>query len=187
MAKKSGGCFGCLGSLAVGLLVMGGLTVFLSDDSPTETTNRNEATIEVAEVEEVTEETEVVASYDNPLEQSAHDVFGDDLRAFNVNEENGLKDVYIETNIPMNLTPSMMRDSFEFDVIDYAEKVQDEDFNEILFMSYAETVDEYGNDSEAVSGTITLSKETISQINFEQFLKENLPNVADNYNMIIGE
>ena len=126
-------------------------------------------------------------TYDDPLEQSAHDVFGEDLRSFNVIEDSGMKDIYVEANIPMNLTANMMKGSFEMDVLDYAEKVKDEEFSNIIYMAYAEATDSYGNDTEAAAGTITLSKETIGKINFKQFSRDNLPKIADNYNMNIGD
>lgn len=126
-------------------------------------------------------------TYDDPLEQSAHDVFGEDLRSFNVIEDSGMKDIYVEATIPMNLTANMMKGSFEMDVLDYAEKVKDEEFSNIIYMAYAEATDSYGNDTEAAAGTITLSKETIGKINFKQFSRDNLPKIADNYNMNIGD
>ena len=125
-------------------------------------------------------------TYDDPLEQSAHDVFGEDLRSFNVIEDSGMKDIYVEATIPMNLTANMMKGSFEMDVLDYAEKVKDEEFSNIIYMAYAEATDSYGNDTEAAAGTIILSKETIGKINFKQFSRDNLPKIADNYNMNIG-
>lgn len=145
-----------------------------------------ESESESSEVVSESESSEEVA-YDDPLEQSAHDVFGEDLRSFNVIEESGMKDIYIEANIPMNLTANMMKGSFEMDVLDYAEEVKDEEFSNIIYMAYAEATDSYGNDTEAVAGTITLSKETIGKINFEQFSRDNLPTIADNYNMNIGD
>lgn len=149
-----------------------------SESSEVESESESEPESESESSEEVT--------YDDPLEQSAHDVFGEDLRSFNVIEDSGMKDIYVEANIPMNLTANMMKGSFEIDVLDYAEKVKDEEFSNIIYMAYAEATDSYGNDTEAVAGTITLSKETIGKINFEQFSRDNLPTIADNYNMNIG-
>lgn len=126
-------------------------------------------------------------TYDDPLEQSAHDVFGEDLRSFNVIEDSGMKDIYVEANISMNLTANMMKGSFEMDVLDYAEKVKAEGFSNIIYMAYAEATDSNGNGTEVAAGTITLSKETIGKINFEQFSRDNLPKIADNYNMNIGD
>lgn len=168
-----------------------------SSEPAEENSEQNESEEDTSEVEssepesESTEasesEKESTATYDNPLEQSAHDVFGEDLRSFNVIEESGMKDIYVEANIPMNLTANMMKGSFEMDVLDYAEKVKNEEFSNIIYMAYAEATDSYGNDTEAVAGTITLSKETIDKINFEQFSRDNLPTIADNYNMNIGD
>ena len=150
-----------------------------SESESSEVESESESEPESESSEEVT--------YDDPLEQSAHDVFGEDLRSFNVIEDSGMKDIYVEANIPMNLTANMMKGSFEIDVLDYAEKVKDEEFSNIIYMAYAEATDSYGNDTEAVAGTITLSKETIDKINFEQFSRDNLPTIADNYNMNIGD
>ena len=147
-----------------------------------------ESESESSEVESESEsESSEEVTYDDPLEQSAHDVFGEDLRSFNVIEDSGMKDIYVEANIPMNLTANMMKGSFEMDVLDYAEKVKAEGFSNIIYMAYAEATDSYGNDTEAAAGTITLSKETIGKINFEQFSRDNLPKIADNYNMNIGD
>ena len=151
-----------------------------------ESSKESESESSEVEPESDSESSEEVA-YDEPLEQSAHDVFGENLRSFNIIEESEMKDVYVEVNIPMNLTANMMKGSFEMDVLDYAEKIKDEEFSNIIYMAYAEATDSYGNDTEAVAGTITLSKETIGKINFEQFSRDNLPTIADNYNMNIGD
>ncbi|MGY0837287.1 hypothetical protein ACW66K_07610 [Aerococcus urinaeequi] len=151
-----------------------------------ESSKESESESSEVEPESDSESSEEVA-YDDPLEQSAHDVFGENLRSFNIIEESEMKDVYVEVNIPMNLTANMMKGSFEMDVLDYAEKIKDEEFSNIIYMAYAEATDSYGNDTEAVAGTITLSKETIGKINFEQFSRDNLPTIADNYNMNIGD
>ena len=164
-----------------------------STNEPVEESSTSESSEESSkpvESEESSKESESESSeevtYDDPLEQSAHDVFGEDLRSFNVIEDSGMKDIYVEANIPMNLTANMMKGSFEMDVLDYAEKVKDEEFSNIIYMAYAEGTDSYGNDTEVAAGTITLSKETIGKINFEQFSRDNLPKIADNYNMNIG-
>lgn len=165
-----------------------------STNEPVEESSTSESSEESSkpvESEESSKESESESSeevtYDDPLEQSAHDVFGEDLRSFNVIEDSGMKDIYVEANIPMNLTANMMKGSFEMDVLDYAEKVKDEEFSNIIYMAYAEGTDSYGNDTEVAAGTITLSKETIGKINFEQFSRDNLPKIADNYNMNIGD
>ena len=165
-----------------------------STNEPVEESSTSESSEESSkpvESKESSKESESESSeevtYDDPLEQSAHDVFGEDLRSFNVIEDSGMKDIYVEANIPMNLTANMMKGSFEMDVLDYAEKVKDEEFSNIIYMAYAEGTDSYGNDTEVAAGTITLSKETIGKINFEQFSRDNLPKIADNYNMNIGD
>ena len=157
-----------------------------SEESSKESESESSEVESESESEPESESSEEV-TYEDPLEQSAHDVFGEDLRSFNVIEDSGMKDIYVEANIPMNLTANMMKGSFEMDVLDYAEKVKDEEFSNIIYMAYAEATDSYGNDTEAVAGTITLSKETIDKINFEQFSRDNLPTIADNYNMNIGD
>ena len=157
-----------------------------SEESSKESESESSEVESESESEPESESSEEV-TYDDPLEQSAHDVFGEDLSSFNAIEDSGMKDIYVEANIPMNLTANMMKGSFEMDVLDYAEKVKDEEFSNIIYMAYAEATDSYGNDTEAVAGTITLSKETIGKINFEQFSRDNLPTIADNYNMNIGD
>ena len=167
-----------------------------STNEPVEESSTSESSEECSkpvESEESSKESESESesseevTYDDPLEQSAHDVFGKDLRSFNVIEDSGMKDIYVEANIPMNLTANMMKGSFEMDVLDYAEKVKSEGFSNIIYMAYAEATDSYGNDTEVAAGTITLSKETIGKINFEKFSRDNLPKIADNYNMNIGD
>ncbi len=162
----------------------------VESESSSESVEESSKSVESEESSEESEsesESSEEVSYDDPLEQSAHDVFGEDLRSFNVLEDSGMKDVYIEANIPINLTANMMKGSFEMDVLDYAKEVKDEEFSNIIYLAYAEATDSYGNDTEAVAGTITLSKETIGKINFEQFSRDNLPTIADNYNMNIGD
>lgn len=158
-----------------------------STNEPVEESSTSESSEESSKPVESESESSEEVTYDDPLEQSAHDVFGEDLRSFNVIEDSGMKDIYVEANIPMNLTANMMKGSFEMDVLDYAEKVKAEEFSNIIYIAYAEATDSYGNDTEVAAGTITLSKETIGKINFEQFSRDNLPKIADNYNMNIGD
>lgn len=101
-----------------------------SKESETQENSTNEP-VEESSTSESSEE----VTYDDPLEQSAHDVFGEDLRSFNVIEDSGMKDIYVEANIPMNLTANMMKGSFEMDVLDYAKKVKAEEFSNIIYMA----------------------------------------------------
>ena len=143
----------------------------------------------ITEEEETEEETEdiVEKQFDDPKEQIAHNVFGNKLRNYYTLEEGEIIDVYVETDIPMGITENMMKRSFEYDVVDLAEQMKDEDFTNFIVIAYAEGTDAYGNDTEASVGTITISKETSNQINYENFDIDNLKNIAEHYNLNIGK
>lgn len=136
-----------------------------------------EAPTEEAE-EDVEEPEEPEDTFDNQFEAAAHEVFGDNLEELYVSDEENPV-VEVTAMLQSNLTMNMTRESANMDIRDYLESVENEAFSEISFYFDTTLVDQYGN--EEVQNVIDsiFTKETVDNINFENFNRENIPNVAD--------
>jgi hypothetical protein len=97
--------------------------------------------------------------------------------------DEGIKDVTLNAND--NLTLNMTVGGMLIDASDYFEAIsQDEKVMKLKAVSliYQMTlVDKYGAEDDYPVQIITLSTETMGKINWENFLYDNLPEVADTY------
>ena len=81
-----------------------------------------------------------------------------------------------------NLTTNMIRKGMWMKTSTILEALQScEDISEIVTTWSFPMIDAYGNSFEDTVMIITVSKETLDKINFEGFLWENLPSIADEY------
>lgn len=81
-----------------------------------------------------------------------------------------------------NLTTNMTRKGMWIDANDILKALQPcENISEIEITFSLPLIDAYGNSFEDTVMVITVSKETLDKINFERFLWENLPDIADDY------
>jgi len=81
-----------------------------------------------------------------------------------------------------NLTTNMTKKGMWMDANAILEALQPrEDIAEIIITFSLPLIDAYGNPFEDTVMVITMSKETLDKINFERFVWENLPDIADEY------
>lgn len=88
----------------------------------------------------------------------------------------------IEYNADANFTSGMTRGGIWTDVIDIVEQLSaDTSAQSITVNAYITLVDQYGNEDMGKVMTVNITKETWSKINWDNFITDNLPNVADLY------
>lgn len=81
-----------------------------------------------------------------------------------------------------NLTTNLTRKGMWMDASDILKALQScENISEIVITFSLPLIDAYGNSFEDTVMEITMSKATLDKINFERFLWENLPDIADDY------
>ena len=81
-----------------------------------------------------------------------------------------------------NLTTNMTRKGMWIDANDILKALQPcENISEITITFSLPLIDAYGNSFEDTVMAITVSKATLDKINFDRFLWENLPDIADDY------
>ena len=81
-----------------------------------------------------------------------------------------------------NLTTNMTRKGMWIDANDILKALQPcENISEITITFSLPLIDAYGNSFEDTVMVITVSKATLDKINFDRFLWENLPDIADDY------
>jgi len=119
----------------------------------------------------------------NQFEVAANEIFGDNLEEVQV--VTGIEEiptrVNIEFQIAENLTNNMMFQGLQYDVINFAELVQDEEFEELYYVGKLDMQDQYGNIENRQVANIALTKETVNQIEFDNFVIENLEDIADTF------
>ncbi|MBM7838338.1 hypothetical protein JOC54_001594 [Alkalihalobacillus xiaoxiensis] len=176
-----------------------GLTGGGNSDDPAEASAENEVEPAVEEEEEdepVIEETEEVDEQKDieeepltPLEiatNTANDVLKDGMLAnIEVNNypENDSKVVLLTINGSDNLTKNMIYKGMLIDSEKIAEafKNSEIEIHDLMMSWQMPLVDTYGNEEDGEVLRINLSGETLDMLNFDNFLYDNLPSVADTY------
>lgn len=117
---------------------------------------------------------------EHALKSAARKVFGDQLDEIQViNGIDGPGRVNISAQMSDNLKNTWILAGFQKEIIEFAQEIQNEDFESVYFMGYFDMQDNYGNKKNIKIVDIELSKETINKINFENFFADNLESVAD--------
>ncbi|SCN38280.1 Protein of unknown function [Bacillus cytotoxicus] len=81
-----------------------------------------------------------------------------------------------------NLTNNMTKKGMWMDTVDILKNLSNEkEISEIVFFYTFPMVDPYGNKKKDTVMKITLNRETLDKINFDNFLFDNLPKIADQY------
>lgn len=145
------------------------------ESAETESESSGESSEEPSE-----EESEV--TFDDEREQIAYDTLEDDLLDFSVVEDDSgftTLNISVQNNVTLNESTALL--TFHDKVTRLAEALQDQEFDRMIVTGIADAQDMYGNETETPIGNITLYKDTINQINFDNFNPENLPAIADNY------
>lgn len=150
---------------------------------------KNEPEEVVEEEEEAEEELE---SEPDPLEpiDVARNVVEDTLKEsalvdIEVNNypENDSKVVLLTLNGSDNLTKNMIYKGMLIDSTDLAEafKGSELEIHDLMMSWQMPLVDSYGNEEDGEVLRINLSGESLEKINFDNFLFEDIPNIADSY------
>lgn len=130
----------------------------------------NVENVEQEEPEELTNEEEII--------KIIEDEMGSKLIEVEHKEEADHYNIYAKTS---GLSVNMDRKGTYFNTSDVLEKIQDKEFGSLYFEYQAEFVDKYGDSEQRKGITYDLTKETVDKINFDSFLPENLPEIADSY------
>lgn len=81
-----------------------------------------------------------------------------------------------------NLSNSWIKDGIMIGIVDTAEQTSKlNDVNSLEFDILLPLVDQYGNEKDGSVVKVTLNKETLQKINFDNFKIDNLKNIADSY------
>lgn len=123
------------------------------------------------------EQDEPTASTEETLASNANEIFDDNLQDFEFEENLGI--IHVNTDLPSGWSENSMRRSFYLDVIDYAEAIEGEEFDELNVYAETTLVDQYGNEDDSQVLSVRLSHETIDRINFDNFNVDNMESVAD--------
>lgn len=192
--RRRGGCLKWVGIIILLFVVGGMFGAFDADESEPERVNMPPADVtqEESEASEIISENETAESveaqediaeeptqFDNPIEQAAHDVFGSNLEEFNYIEYT--EHIVVESQMGDNLSGSWIISGFEMDIMRFLEKVQNESFESVYIAGYFDLIDTYGNEKNHKVYSIDLTKSEIDKINFGNFDRDNLKNIADGY------
>ncbi len=133
---------------------------------------------EAKEKEEQEEEPEPELTTEEKIEEAAKEVFGDNLNEFEYQSDSNHYNITTET---AGLSKNMDKNSANVNTTEFLEKIEGEDFSTIYIEYQAEFVDDYGETSKDRAIVYDISKETVEKINFENFIIDKMPDVADNY------
>lgn len=166
------------------ILVMGIAGAFADEDEEVEAEEPTfEEVFEVEEPEEVEEveepvEVEEDLSSTDIIKKAVEEELGSRLIEVEYVEETDHYNIYAKTSA---ISANMDRKGTYFDTTNILEEIQNEDFNSLYFEYQANFVDDFGDSEQRKGITYDLSKETVDKINFDSFLPDKLPNIADSY------
>jgi len=98
-------------------------------------------------------------------------------------EETTIGRVNVEVELGDILTVGFARNRIFIEMTEYLENIQNEDFNEVYIGYQGSLIDNYGNERQAEVASATFTKDTVDQINFENFQYDNIPQVADSISL----
>ena len=124
------------------------------------------------------EEQEPELTTEEKIEEAANEVFGDNLNEFEYQSDSNHYNITTET---AGLSKNMDKNSANVDTTEFLEEIEGEDFSTIYIEYQGEFVDDYGESSKNRAIVYDISKETVEKINFENFIIDKMPDVADNY------
>lgn len=154
----------------VGLIVLGS---FLPDTENNEADEKTDNSIPLTIEEQIQQDVQKVLGTSNRK---------DIERLMDLNYIETNKVVNIKWNLNDNLYLDWVKSQALKDVVELSELIYKKyDVELIQFMGYFPLVDKYGNSENSVVLKVSISKETANKINWDNFVAENLPNVADSY------
>ena len=129
------------------------------------------------EKDEENEEPEEEQGLEDKVKAVADDVLDDRATEARYVEDTGF--ISIEFQIRDSFTNNQRKFGFLSDAHDYTEQIQNEDFDRILFSSFFDTRDQYGNVENTKVATLDMNKETVDKINFDNIIPDDMENIAD--------
>lgn len=150
----------------------------------------NTSTESVSEAPESEEKPSQLSSEDpyepKTFEEEIEFAIGEDIQVNAIELDEYAKDLYITVEMSDNITTNLTRLGIEKAAAHIFENVfplleNREDIEMITFVSETTFVDVYGNESIDDASIISMTKETYNKINWENFLTENLKNIATSY------
>lgn len=161
------------------------ITLILSAaTSPTQPTTDNQVADDAVQAENITYVSEE-GTLGRDVETSVIAILSDktsagDQRVRNIDAYDDT--VLIEYNADDNLTVGLVRFGIWSDTLEIVQKLSgNTSINSVTVNAYIPLVDQYGNEAPGKVMTVNLTKETWSKINWDNFITDNLPNVADLY------
>ncbi|PAD35991.1 hypothetical protein [Terribacillus saccharophilus] len=144
------------------------------------------------EEQEVKEETK--ASLDQSITKSINKVAGEEtnmdgkrIKELEINDNMGTEEgddkiVIASLRADDNFSESYIKAGIEDDSSRLFEKLfQNEEVSNVVLDWYFPLVDQSGNEEESVINTIGMTRETFEKIKWDNFNRDNYPNIADDY------
>jgi outer membrane protein assembly factor BamE (lipoprotein component of BamABCDE complex) len=110
----------------------------------------------------------------------------------NMGKQDGSKLILIRLNAPISATNNAIKKKVNEATLKISKVILDDinlDFEKdsITFFWYLPLTDSYGNTKEDTAYKISLEKDTLSKINFDDIQNVDLPAIADQYNVLFNE
>ncbi|MEK3645871.1 hypothetical protein [Aeribacillus sp. FSL M8-0235] len=110
----------------------------------------------------------------------------------NMGKQDGSKLILIRLNAPISATNNAIKKKVNEATLRISKVILDDinlDFEKdsITFFWYLPLTDSYGNTKEDTAYKISLEKDTLSKINFDDIQNVDLPAIADQYNVLFNE
>lgn len=153
--------------------------------TPTQAEEKKEETEKEEVVSEDKEEVKEVTTtgLQGIFDKAGTNIFEEDYISTELNGEKDednktVDDVYVQINLPENLTNKLIIKSFFDDTAELLKETKDVNYNTITVEALANFVDEYGKESEGTAIQLDLEKSEVDKIDFENFNSDNLANIA---------
>lgn len=119
-------------------------------------------------------------SPENVINEISEEVFEDELIETEYHENNNHANIYV--NLGESFTVNTAKTGSYINVTDFLKEIQGlEGFNSVYVEFEATFTNEYGEENNNQALTYDFEKDTIDQINFDNFMHTNIPEVADHY------
>lgn len=181
------------------ILVIGGIGTAFGDDQSVNDDEAAETTVQVEEdtnKEEITDDKEEESDKELTIEEQVEKIIIDELGATNNNGKetiaeinnfgyDGTDIISVTLNASDRITTNMTKKGMWLDSVNILESISELDsfknLEMITIIWQFPLVDQYGNTEDGKVMSMDFKKETLEKINWDNFQRDNLPNVADNY------
>ncbi|MDZ5782071.1 hypothetical protein [Marinococcus luteus] len=136
---------------------------------------------EAKEQEEAEEQAAKEKEEKNNLKNTAQNIAEREVEVINVEFYEDTNHVNVYYELGDNFTKNMILKNSHMNVTNMLEDFKKTNISSIYFEAETTFTDEYGEESQGKATTYDFNKETINQINYDNFDYDNLPGVADSY------